>query len=164
MLFIDVCRTRVLFSSRHSSNLFLLLSLYVSAFFRIPPSPHIVSPSSLLSTRTFTPTLISSIQHLLHLPLTQSPLHSESRHHLAFIWSTLVRLLSLFLPLTHILVNSQSLFLLHLLPTCLPIPENKLRALTNCVPIQHGNVLVKHHKSNYHTVDLLADWWECNTQ
>ncbi len=51
-----------------------------------------------------------------------------------------------FLPfhLTHILVSSQSLFPLHLLPTCLPIPENKLKALTQCVPNQNGNVLVKH--------------------
>lgn len=59
------------------------------------------------------------------------------------------------LHLTHILVNSQSLFPLHLLPTCLPIPENKLKALTSMSWLNT-------YKSDCYTVRLLAHRWEFN--
>lgn len=110
---------------------FYYVSLYISAFLT-NPSFH-SHCFSLLSSPTLRiiPTLFTSISYSLHLPLTRSPLRSESFHHLnlLFVHSHTFALSFLPLHLTRILVNSPSLFLLRLLPTCLPIPENKLKAV-----------------------------------
>lgn len=110
---------------------FHYISLYISAFLT-NPSFH-SHRFSLLSSPTLRiiPTLFTPISYSLHLPLTQSPLRSESLHHLNLLFVHSHTFVLSFLPLhlTRILVNSLSLFLLRLLPTCLPIPENKLKAL-----------------------------------
>lgn len=99
---------------------------------------------SLSASRTLRilPTLITSVRYSTLHPHSP-PLHHESLHHLAYTFKCTHTPLCSLLPLqlTHILVNSQSLSPLHLLSTCLPIPESKLKAVTQCVPSQKWKCL-----------------------
>lgn len=145
-------QTFVLYSLKHLHIIVLSLSIFkpsflllcVSIYSQIHSSPDAASFLLFLtcSLVLFSHTLIAFIRHSLLLPLTQSILLPESWRHLCS------HTFMLSLCLTHIPLNLQSLFLLHLFPTCLPIPESKLKALTPCVPNQKTSVMVTHTSGN----------------
>lgn len=114
--------------------LFWHVSLYVRALWEIPPSTHVVLSAlyrPVTHSESSAPWLLPA-DKWLHLPLVQSlPSAPSSLTPFTFIQSALPTP-----PPDSHSCKFAIPFPLHPLPTCLPIPENKLKALTQCVPNQ----------------------------
>lgn len=140
----------LLMSSHHYSfNCFIvaLLTVRQHTLLQIPPSAHVVFFFFSLyrpvihseSSPPWLPTSDTCSTFHPHSPPSTPWIPPPSRLYFKCAHTPLCSLLPL--HLTHILVSSQSLSPLHLLSTCLPIPESKLKAVTQCVLSQRWKCL-----------------------